>query len=202
MNGKSYGLLIPLLLVCALATDYCNATNTTYQMVSNIDTSQYLNLPLAIEVQASDEFGSPLSFNECQVVVYANEGKVIDLVQPIHPELVGNQLDNGIFGLFKNEKLNDEILNGRLITNEQGFMRYALTLGDKYQVDTDYAVRVDCGEGCTKQSFRVLSSTTPYFFYNMPLFFTNNPMLVVVLGVALLIALLVISSILGAAFGW
>jgi hypothetical protein len=171
-------------------------------MTSNIDSSQYLNFPLAIEAQAVDEFGYPLTFNECQVIVYANEGKVIDLVQPIHPELVGNQLDNGILGFFKNEKLNDEILNGRLITNEQGFVRYALNLGDRYQVDTDYAIRVDCGESCTKQSFRVLSGTTPYFFYNFPLFIKENPMLLVVLGVFLLLTLLVISSVLGAAFGW
>lgn len=205
MNGNAYTrlLIIPLLLlISSYAIDYCNTTNTTYNMVSNIDDSQYLNFPLAVEIQAVDGGGNPVADTECQITVYANQGKVIDFIQAIHPEKVCAQLDNGFFGLFKNDKLNQDILNGRLVTNAQGFARYPIDLGDRYQADNTYTIRVDCGSSCTKQTFTVLSGTTPYFFYNIPLFIKDNPMLLVVLGVMFLITMLILSSVLGAAFGW
>lgn len=183
----------------AAPVDQCVSLNTTYLMDENIDGSQFVNFPLAIEVRAYDVSNNTLDDAECTITTYSLNGNVVDVIFPIHPDKICVEVKTGFLdNLFSDKKLIQEQLQGRLITNPQGFMRYALTLGDKYQSDNTYIVRVDCGNSCTKQTFDVYRPTIQYGTYNWFLGLIENSDWYIWVIVILLILCLVIASILTA----
>lgn len=191
-------LLVPLLLFSgySVPVDQCENLTSAFQMVENIDSSQYVNFPLAVEVRAYDIYEDPRAGEECTITTYTVDGKVVDVVRAIHPDEICAQVETGFFAIFQDDKLVQDQLQGRLVTDDQGFMRYALELGDKYQSDNQYIIRVDCGNSCTRQSFEVLRSTVGFGVYNSMLGIIENADWIVWVILGFLLLCLIVASVL------
>ena len=181
-RSLKYFLMIVLILssCCAYnSTDYYTINYTESFDIVNITDSQYIYEPITIEARYNNTNHSGIY---CYLTVY-NNYEIVDRFSPIDPSTLSD-----IEAYMFDDTMSKDVVEGRLITQSSGMVRYSFVTDDDYQVGNNYQLRLECGsDGLLIREFEVLPSLPPEWIYNFTLSMKENALLIPV--VVLLLAI-------------